>query len=92
MGSFLLCIARRVPRVTFFRGVEEGVPMGECDEYLVWWSDSESDSNGVAALRVGDGRIGLRASEAPARRVEANDCMMDRDYSSKDAPGMTVSS
>lgn len=36
MGSFFLCIDLRVPRVTFFRWLGEGVPMGEWEECLVW--------------------------------------------------------
>lgn len=58
MGSFLLCMERSVPRVTFFLGLEDGVPMGECELNRVWYSNS----SGRAERE--DGRVPARASEA----------------------------
>lgn len=71
MGSFLLCIDRRAPSVTFFRWLGEGAPMGEWEEYLVW---KRERSGGWVAMRAacgdGDGRDEARASEAAqVRRV-----------------------
>ena len=36
MGSPLRCWARKVPSVTFLRGLGAGAPMGEWDEKRIW--------------------------------------------------------
>ena len=66
IGSPFLCSVRKVPRVTFFLGLADGVPIGEWELYRAW----RVDSSGLAARR--DGRV-------PRAKV-AHDRMEDDRY------------
>lgn len=55
IGSPLLCIERRVPTVTFFRGLTGGVPIGEwelCRTWCVASKTGRSAASGGWVLRL----------------------------------------
>lgn len=78
MGSFRRCIARSVPRVTFFRLLGPCAPSGECELHLLcdaWWRDSRG-LVAVAATPAREEGVLVASEDAQVRRAVGRWCIV----------------